>query len=249
MDAPQFLADDDFAHTVRYAPLVSIDLIIRDLEGNVLLGLRNNEPAKDTYFVPGGVIRKNETMREAFTRILNAETGLTASFDEATLVGAFEHFYKTNRFGHPDYGTHYVVLAYEVSLKTQQAVAIDLQHSDLQWMSKDEITSATNVHPNTKAYFREAASVGGIVIFTVVIIGCVALASVVRCQGRGLASSSAGGVSAAQKAPDLGTEPDQGHALRRRFRGRGGAPGECQISLFRRQRFQLGGKKRGMRRR
>jgi hypothetical protein len=87
-------------------------------------------------------------------------------------------------------------------------------------------------HPNTKAYFREAASVGGIVIFTVVIIGWVALASVVRCQGRGLASSSAGGVSAAQKAPDLGTEPDQGHALRRRFRGRGGAPGECQISLL-----------------
>src|ERR1700738_2282456 len=108
MDAPCFLPDDDFAHIVRYAPLVSIDLIIRDLEGNVLLGLRENEPAKNTYFVPGGVIRKNETIREAFTRILNAETGLTASFDEATLVGAFEHFYKTNRFGHPDYGTHYV---------------------------------------------------------------------------------------------------------------------------------------------
>jgi len=48
-----------------------------------------------------------------------------------------------------------------------------------------------------------------------------------------------------QKAPDLGTEPDQGHALCRRFRGRGGAPGECQISLFRLQRFQLSGKKWG----
>jgi colanic acid biosynthesis protein WcaH len=130
MDAPRFLPDDDFAHIVRYAPLVSIDLIIRDLEGNVLLGLRENEPAKNTYFVPGGVIRKNETIREAFMRILNAETGLTASFDEATLVGAFEHFYKTNRFGHPDYGTHYVVLTYGVSLKAQQAVAIDSQHSD-----------------------------------------------------------------------------------------------------------------------
>ena len=116
----------------------------RDLEGNVLLGLRENEPAKNTYFVPGGVIRKNETIREAFTRILNAETGLTASFDEATLAGAFEHFYKTNRFGHPDYGTHYVVLTYGVSLKAQQAVAIDSQHSDVQWMSEDQINSATN---------------------------------------------------------------------------------------------------------
>jgi colanic acid biosynthesis protein WcaH len=56
---------------------------------------------------------------------LNAETGFKTSFDEATLVGAFEHFYKTNRFGHPDYGTHYVILAYKVSLKVQQAVVID----------------------------------------------------------------------------------------------------------------------------
>jgi colanic acid biosynthesis protein WcaH len=153
MDAPQFLPADDFAHIVRYAPLVSIDLIIREPEGNVLLGLRENEPAKDTYFVPGGAIRKNERIRAAFTRILNAETGLTASFEEATLVGVFEHFYKTNRFGHPDYGTHYVVLAYEVTLKAHQTVVIDSQHSDVRWMSEDEINSSTNVHPNTKAYF------------------------------------------------------------------------------------------------
>jgi hypothetical protein len=30
---------------------------------------------------------------------------------------------------------------------------LDSQHSDVQWMSEDEINSATNVHPNTKAYF------------------------------------------------------------------------------------------------
>jgi colanic acid biosynthesis protein WcaH len=153
MDAPQFLPDDDFAHIVRHAPLVSVDLIIRDLEGNALLGLRANEPARGTYFVPGGIIRKNETIREAFARILKVETGFTASFDEARFVGAFEHFYKTNRFGQPDYGTHYVVLAYEVALKTLQAAAIDSQHSNVEWMSDDEIRSAANVHPNTKAYF------------------------------------------------------------------------------------------------
>ena len=154
MDAPQFLSQNDFAHIVRFSALVSIDLIIRDCEGNVLLGLRANEPAKDTYFVPGGVIRKNERIREAFARISYAETGLTVSFDEAMLIGVFEHFYETNRFGHPDYGTHYVVLAYEVPLKAKQAVTIDSQHIDLQWMPENEINSATNIHPNTKAYFR-----------------------------------------------------------------------------------------------
>jgi colanic acid biosynthesis protein WcaH len=154
MDAHQFLSQNDFAHTVRFSPLVSIDLIIRDFQGNVLLGLRANEPAKDTYFVPGGAIRKNERIREAFARILYCETGLTVSFGEATFIGVFEHFYETNRFGHPDYGTHYVVLAYEVPLKVKRAVTIDSQHIDFQWMSEDEINSAANIHPHTKAFFR-----------------------------------------------------------------------------------------------
>ena len=30
MDKPHRLKDDDFAHTVRHAPLVSIDIIIKD---------------------------------------------------------------------------------------------------------------------------------------------------------------------------------------------------------------------------
>jgi hypothetical protein len=55
--------DDEFAHIVRLAPLVSIDLIIRDDEQNVLVALRTNEPAKGVYFVPGGCIRKTKQSR------------------------------------------------------------------------------------------------------------------------------------------------------------------------------------------
>lgn len=153
MNIPKFLPDDDFAHIVRHAPLVSIDLIIKDPHGRTLVGLRTNEPAKGTYFVPGGIIRKNETIRAAFARILQAETGLTTSFDAARLIGAFEHIYTTNRFGDPAYGTHYVVLAHELVLARVQEIAIDAQHSDMRWMSADEIRAAADVHPNTKAYF------------------------------------------------------------------------------------------------
>ena len=64
----------DFHSVVRLAPLVSIDLIIRNARGEVLLGLRNNEPAKGLFFVPGGIIRKQERLHEAFARILKRET-------------------------------------------------------------------------------------------------------------------------------------------------------------------------------
>jgi hypothetical protein len=43
---PRFLNKDEFAQVVRNTPLVAIDLIIRDPDRCVLVGLGTNEPAK-----------------------------------------------------------------------------------------------------------------------------------------------------------------------------------------------------------
>jgi colanic acid biosynthesis protein WcaH len=148
------LSEDKFAYIVRHAPLVSLDLIVREPEGRVLVGLRNNEPAKGCYFVPGGVIRKNETIEHAFARILHVETGCRAALNAARFRGAFQHFYSTNRLGEPGYGTHYVVLAYELRLDHRPAILLDSQHSNCKWMDELELIDAADVHENTKAYFR-----------------------------------------------------------------------------------------------
>jgi colanic acid biosynthesis protein WcaH len=152
MNAPRFLAGSDFARIVRLTPLVSIDIVVKDPQGCALLGLRVNEPAKDKYFVPGDVICKNESIQDAFARILNAEIGIKASPDDAAFLGVFEHFYDTNRFGDPDYGTHYVVLAYEICIDQRPLITMDSQHSHVRWMSAAKICVAEGVHPNTKAY-------------------------------------------------------------------------------------------------
>jgi colanic acid biosynthesis protein WcaH len=145
---------NEFSCVVRYAPLPSIDLIIRDPDRMVLVGLRTNEPAKNCYFVPGGVIQKNETIELAFARILRAETGYFASQSDARFLGVFQHFYSTNRFGDPAYGTHYVVLAYELQLDYRPAIILDAQHSESKWMAVPDLIVASDVHENTKAYFR-----------------------------------------------------------------------------------------------
>lgn len=125
---PEPLNHNDFATVVRLAPLAAIDLIIRDASNRVLVGLRNNEPAKDSYFVPGGRIWKGERLRHAFERILLAETNCSAAFDEARSLGAYEHFYPNNRFGEPGFGTHYVVLAYEVRPEDVSVIKVDGKH-------------------------------------------------------------------------------------------------------------------------
>ncbi len=55
------LSDDDFSHIVRLVPPVSVDLIIRDTNGNVLAALRTNEPAKGaSVSIANNKVHRNE---------------------------------------------------------------------------------------------------------------------------------------------------------------------------------------------
>ncbi len=141
-----------FTTIVQYTPLVSIDMVVRNKVGQVLLGKRTNRPAKGSWFVPGGRINKNEKMEDAFDRILIDELGESISFSNARFLGTYQHFY-TDYFGGADISTHYVVLAYELSMD----IAIDSlpreQHSDYRWVGVQELRAAQNVHHHTKNYF------------------------------------------------------------------------------------------------
>jgi colanic acid biosynthesis protein WcaH len=83
----RFLSHAELDTVIRFAPLIAIDLIIRNARGEVLLGLRKNEPAKGRYFVPGGMILKNERLADAFARLVKTETDHAARFDDARLIG------------------------------------------------------------------------------------------------------------------------------------------------------------------
>jgi colanic acid biosynthesis protein WcaH len=157
MDRPP-IPDEEFAVVVRAAPLISIDLVLRNILGQVFVGRRANEPAKGTFFVPGGAVRKNETLDAAFRRIVHAETGIAACRSKASFLGVYEHFYAANRFGDPGFGTHYVVLAYELLVAEATEIRLDSQHVEYLWLSLDDLRIHPEVHENTKAY---AASVLG----------------------------------------------------------------------------------------
>lgn len=149
-----YLNQSDFNTVVRLAPLVSFDLIVRDADNRVFLGLRNNEPAKDYFFVPGGIILKNEPLAAAFARIVKREINYPGTLDEARLLGIYDHFYEANAAGEPGYGTRYVVLAHEIRPRNPSTLAVDSQHREFGWWTEAEILSSDRVHDHTKAYFR-----------------------------------------------------------------------------------------------
>lgn len=143
-----------FLNIVASAPLVSIDLIVRNGEGAVLLGKRTNRPAKDYWFVPGGSIHKDERLASAFERISSTELGRPLKLKQARFLGVFEHLYDDNFLGADDVSTHYVVLAYGCDLDTADRIVLDGQHSEARWWRVDELLESGSVHANTKAYFQ-----------------------------------------------------------------------------------------------
>lgn len=154
-NAAAILGEGDFLDVIRLTPLVSIDLIVTDGNRRVLLGQRRNRPAQDSWFVPGGRIRKGETLDTAFTRVVRDELGIASvQRSSSRLFGVFEHHYDDNFAGAPDVATHYVVLAYSITLSGTVPIGRFDQHSGYAWLLPTEVLTRNDVHPNAKAYFR-----------------------------------------------------------------------------------------------
>lgn len=143
-----------FADIVKNTPLVSIDLIVKNVDNQVLTGLRKNNPAKDFWFMPGGRIFKNESLEQAFKRITQDELGFALSRQDFQFLGIYEHFYDNNFTGNGEFGTHYVVLAHEIVLGRD--VLLDPpndQHKEYQWLAPEVLVNRDDVHTYSKAYF------------------------------------------------------------------------------------------------
>jgi colanic acid biosynthesis protein WcaH len=153
----EWMPNEDFERIVRLTPLVAIDLVVRLPDRRALVGRRTHQPSKNMLFVPGARITKNERIAAAFERISEEELGIRKGVSEGRLLGVFEHFYSENRLEKPGFGTHYVVIAYELQVPEPLRSLPADQHSEYYWLTPAEMVASPEVHENTKAYFRTAA--------------------------------------------------------------------------------------------
>lgn len=141
-----------FKTIVANTPLISIDFIITNSEGKALLGQRQNRPAQNFWFVPGGRIFKDETFENAFKRISLEELGKEVILSESTFLGVYEHFYDDN-FSGDNFSTHYVVHGYSLNFEPHELHLPTIQHNAYQWFDIDNLLADASVHHYTKNYF------------------------------------------------------------------------------------------------
>ena len=152
------LPPEKFVTACSALPLVSIDWGITNPSRELLLGLRNNAPARSWWFTPGGRIRKNEALAAAKQRIALDELRLPeALLYSAQLMGEWDHFYNDSAFD-PDVSTHYVNLPHWLAIPDDNAASLALpagvaeQHARWQWMPVDQAAKDDTVHPYVRVY-------------------------------------------------------------------------------------------------
>jgi colanic acid biosynthesis protein WcaH len=149
-----FLPIPEFERAVGALPLVSVDWVLINPSGQILLGHRRNAPARLWWFTPGGRVRKNEPLANCLQRVVVSELGLDAiNVHGARLMGVWDHFYEDSAVS-AEISTHYVNLPHLVQLSHSlvlNALPTD-QHIAWRWQDVQAAAVADDVHPYVRVY-------------------------------------------------------------------------------------------------
>lgn len=148
------LDGNTWKNCIKSMPVFGIDLIVFTKEKGILMGKRKNNPAKDSFFVPGGRVYKNEQRSEAFSRILKTETGLSINFERSKFIGIFEHFYNVTYWSNEE-STHYIIEARFIDISNQVNqlnIDMDEQHVSFKWFKRRQLSNI-NIHNYSRIYF------------------------------------------------------------------------------------------------
>lgn len=106
-------------------PPLTVDCVIRDRAGRVLLIRRKYEPFKSAYALPGGFVEIGETLEAACRREVTEETGLKVG--ELRLVGVYSEPGRDPR-------GHTVSVAYFALLPAGQESQAGSDAADVKWV-------------------------------------------------------------------------------------------------------------------
>lgn len=116
-------SEKEFNQFRRYFPFSCVDLVIFHND-SVLLSKRTISPYKGKWHLPGGIIRKNETMKTALKRAAKEELNLNIKIEK--FLGVFENL---NSYRH-DLSHAYIVSFVNGKLKP------DFQSSQLRFFKR-----------------------------------------------------------------------------------------------------------------
>jgi colanic acid biosynthesis protein WcaH len=121
------LALEDYRKVLSTMPIVCVDCLVVNDNGDYLLVKRKNEPLKGEYWVPGGRLHKNERLVDAVRRKMREEIGVEVEILKS--LGFFEEFFERTAEDASG-GAHSISLLYLVK---PRSFDIRLDDQSIEW--------------------------------------------------------------------------------------------------------------------
>ncbi len=147
MNIPKRLTDEEYDFIFDRVPRLSVDLVITSKDG-VLLSLRDIEPYKDLWHLPGGMIYKDESIDEAAKRIAKKETGL--DIQTGRFLGYIEYVHAIQD-GHDRHTVSIVLNAHQIN----ENLKMDYQASQIRFHP----VLPQNIIPHLKIFLTAKKSI------------------------------------------------------------------------------------------
>ena len=113
-------------------PLVGVGaVLVRD--GQILLEKRKNEPGKDKWSIPGGLVELGETVEQAVIREVKEETGLDV--EEPEQVDVVDSITKDEK---SEIKYHFVIIDFFLRLRGGELRALS-DAEELRWVRLDRV--------------------------------------------------------------------------------------------------------------
>jgi len=135
------IEQEDYNKILSKIPILCVDLLII-FKGKCLLVKRNNEPAKEHYWFPGGRVYKMELIKDAALRKAKEEVNLNCRFKE--IISIEESMFIKNKNMFTD--IHSVNICCKLVTNSITEIVLDKQHSRYIWVTIDS-AKKLNLHP------------------------------------------------------------------------------------------------------
>ena len=132
----KIIEEDLYKDIIHALPILCVDLLIKNSEGKYLLHLRDNEPLKNEWWVPGGRVHIGEELVVALMRKLSEELSINIK-SSSKLVGIYEDFFNSSSFGEHLY--HTISFVYEFNIDEMDDLDIFLDSTSSKWCFQNNL--------------------------------------------------------------------------------------------------------------
>ena len=125
------ISEELYKQMLLNLPILCVDLIIQNSEGEFLLVKRDNHPIKGYDWVPGGRMLKNVGVEENAQKKCQQELGVNIT--DWRVVGIYDDQYDTNAFN-LDTKIHTLSVLCRTNIRIEQAeIKLDEQSSEIKY--------------------------------------------------------------------------------------------------------------------